>query len=325
MCKGFSMKIDICTSTYRNIEKLQSCISGVIAKTKYVDYQWYIQVNDPTEEIKQAIEDTLYIDDILITDRVEVSCCEDNYGTFSSNNNKLAKLGISPYILFLNDDVVPINDDWLYQMASILETDLGVGAVGACLFYPDGKVQSIGTMFDERTNGLPYHIFYKQYPTEYINYDRYYQAVTAACMLVRREDFEKLGGFEETYKYGYEDVSMCLNLKYKLDKNIVYCAGARLVHYEGISGTFKEHPNLQHNIAVFREQWKDKIFNDHQFYLNDPQFMLYKRKNIIIPKESEDENEEDFDDDEDDEDECEDGSEEADDFDEEIGRVVCDE
>ena len=116
--------------------------------------------------------------------------------------------------------------------------------------------------------------------------NRYYQAVTAACMLVRREDFEKLGGFDKNYVYGFEDTDLCLRLKQELGKSSVYCAQAQLIHHEGISGKFKEHPNLQENIKIFREKWGTKIFNDHQFYLQNPNFMIYKNK-IIVEKEDE--------------------------------------
>jgi GT2 family glycosyltransferase len=106
-------------------------------------------------------------------------------------------------------------------------------------------------------------------------------------MLVRRSDFEKLGGFDTSYIYGYEDTDLCLKLKFNMGKSSVYCAGAQLIHHEGISGTFKKHPQLKNNMKVFRNRWKDKIFNDHQFYLQNPNFMVYKSKAPIIQTDEE--------------------------------------
>lgn len=272
-------KTSIVTTTYRNADKLKICLSSVIEKTKFVDYNWVVWANDPNDEIKKIIHDAMFVKDIKFTDRIEPIFNDNNDGTFSSNNNEAAAESDSEYILFLNDDVEPLNEDWLLNMHMILDTDPKVGAVGALLLYPGGKlVQHSGVMFDQRTNGLPFHIFYKQPLTQFMTTDRYYQAVTAACMLVRRADFNILGGFDTAYKYGYEDTDLCLKLKYNMGKSCVYCSGARLIHHEGISGTFKQHPHLKNNMDTFRARWKDKIFNDHHFYLSNPNFMVYKSK-----------------------------------------------
>ncbi len=276
-------KVDIVTTTYRNVDKLKICLNSVIEKTKFVDYKWYVWANDPNEEVKQAIHDSMFIDDILFNDHIEPIYNDNNDGSFSSNNNEAAAEGDSEYILFMNDDIEPLNDAWLLNMTRILDTDPKVGAVGALLLYPDKKlVQHCGVMFDERTNGLPYHIFYQRPPNRFMLANRYYQSVTAACMLVRRNAFEELGGFDERYIYGYEDVDLCLKMKHKLKLHSVYCAEAQLIHHEGISGTFKEHPHLKNNMKIFREEWRDKIYNDHQFYLRDANFMVYKSKTPAV-------------------------------------------
>lgn len=277
------MSVDIITTTYRNVDKLKICLESVTENTKYVDYKWYVWANDPDEEVKKAIHDAMFIDDILFNDRIEPIFNDDNDGSFSSNNNEAASEGDSKYILFMNDDVEPLNESWLMSMVQILDTDPKAGTVGSLLMYPDKKlVQHCGVMFDQRTNGLPFHIFYRQPFNKFMQISRYYQAVTAACMLVRREDFEKLGGFNQDFIYGYEDTDLCLRLKHELGKNSIYCAQAQLVHHEGISGKFKEHPNLKGNIKLFRDKWGSKIFNDHQFYLQNPGFMVYKNKQVVV-------------------------------------------
>lgn len=273
-------KVDLITTTFRNVDKLKICLTSITEKTKFVDYKWYVYANDPNDEVKQIIHNSMFVDDILFNDRIIPIFNDSNDGTFSTNNNDAAEEGDSEYILFMNDDVEPINDDWLFHMVNIMDSDAKVGAVGAMLLYPNKLIQHIGVMFDHRTNGLPFHIFYKQQLSEFAMHSRLYQAVTGACMLVRRKDFEGMGGFETAYKYGYEDTSFCLKLKHDLGKNSVYCAESRLIHHEGISGKFKNHPYLQENIKTFKTQWKKKIFNDHQFYLNNSDYMLYKRKSV---------------------------------------------
>ena len=272
-------KVDIVTTTYRNAEKLSICLETVTERTKFVDYKWYLWVNDPNEEMQEVVEEALYLDGILINDKIEPIFNDNNDGSFSSNNNEAVAEGDGEYILFLNDDIEPMNESWLYSMVQILDTDEKVGAVGAMLMYPDKKtVQHCGVMFSERTNNLPFHMYYKQPLSKFMLTPRYYQAVTAACMLVRRKDFEAIGGFSEDFFYGFEDVAFCLDLKHKLGKRCVYTPAAQLIHHEGISGTFKQHPKLQENIKVLRERYKGKFFNDEFFYLRDPSFMTYKMK-----------------------------------------------
>jgi len=278
-------KVDIVTTTYRNVDKLKICLTSIVENTKYVDYKWYVWANDPDDDVKKAIHESMFVDDILFNDRIEPIFNDTNDGSFSSNNNEAAAEGDSEYILFMNDDIEPINDSWLLSMTQILDSDPKVGVVGALLLYPNKTVQHCGVMFDQRTNGLPFHIFYRQPYTKFMQVNRHYQSVTAACMLVRREDFEKLNGFNEQYIYGYEDVDLCLRLKHSLGKNVIYCAGAQLIHHEGISGKFKQHPHLKNNMKLFRERWGEKIFNDHQFYLQNPNFMVYKTKQLPVENE----------------------------------------
>jgi O-antigen biosynthesis protein len=280
------MAIDIVITTYRNVDKLKICLSSIIERTKYVDYKIILWANDPNDEVKKAIHDAMYIDDILFNNKIEPIFNDTNNGTFSSNNNEAAAEGEAEYILFLNDDVEPIVDSWLLSMMQILDTDQKVGSVGSLLLYPGAKlVQHCGVMFDQRTNGLPFHIFYKQPLLPFMTINRYYQAVTGACMLVRREDFNKLNGFDTSFLYGFEDCDYCLRLQHNLAKKSVYCASAQLIHHEGISGTFKKHPHLQNNIKIFKDRWNGKTFNDHQFYLQNPNFMIYKSKVMSISDE----------------------------------------
>lgn len=272
-------QIDIITTTYRNVDKLKICLSSVTERTKFVDYKWYVWANEPNKEVEQAIHDSMFIDDILFNERVEPIFNDNNDGSFSSNNNEAAEEGDSEYILFLNDDIEPLRDDWLLNMVRILDTDTKVGVVGSLLLYPDRKtIQHCGVFFSHRTNNLPFHMFYRHNlntVSKFVSVPRYYQAVTAACMLVRRDDFESVGGFSTDYFYSFEDVDLCIRIKDKLKKNCVFCPQSILVHDEGISRT---QPRLKENIAAFRKNCTGKYFNDLELYMSDPKFMSYKQK-----------------------------------------------
>ena len=274
-------KIDIVTTTYRNTEKLKVCLETVLERTKYVDYKWYVWANDPNDDVKKVIHDSMFVDDILFNDRIEPIFNDNNDGSFASNNNEAAAEGDGEYILFLNDDMEPLNDSWLLSMQNILDTDPKVGAVGSLLLYPDKQtIQHCGVFFSHTTNNLPFHMFYRQPASKvgsFISAPRYYQAVTGACLLVRREDFEAVGGFSKDYYYSFEDIDLCLKIKSQLGKLSVYCPQSALVHHEGIS---KTQPRVKENVAVFKRNCTGKYYNDLEFYLNDPKFMIYKPKTI---------------------------------------------
>jgi GT2 family glycosyltransferase len=273
-------KVDVVTTTFRNTAKLKLCLESVTEKTKYVDYKWYVWCNSPNDEIKKIIHDSMHIDGIRFNDHVEPIFNDTNDGSFSSNNNEAAAEGNSEYILFLNDDISPLNDSWLLNMTNILDSNSKIGVVGSLLLYPDKQtIQHCGVFFSDKTNGLPYHMFYRQNAggvKEFISKHRYYQAVTAACMLVRRDDFEKIGGFSEDFFYMYEDIGLCLDMKEKLNKRCLYNPQSVLVHHEGISGDGKNNPKFQENISVFRDKYSGKYYNDLEFYLNNKDFMVYK-------------------------------------------------
>lgn len=278
-------KVDLITTTYSgNADKIKKCIPAVLENTKHVDFKWYMLANDPDENLKSIIYNSIFSDGILFTDRLEPIYSDNNDESFATNNNETAKEGDSEYILFLNDDVEPLNDTWLLNMVKVLDTDPKVGAVGALLLYPDKKtVQHCGVFFSHRTNNLPFHMHYKQPVNkvkDFISVPRYYQAVTGACMLVRREDFEKLGGFPTEFFYGFEDVGLCLDMKDKLKKSCVYLPSAQLIHHEGVSDFSKkeDHPRLQQNIKALRDKYTGKYFNDYDFYISDPKFMTYRPK-----------------------------------------------
>lgn len=273
------MSVDICVTTFRNTEKLKVCLESIIEKTKFVDYKVYVWCNEPNDEVKQAIYDSIFVDGIQFTDRIIPVFNDTNEGSFASNNNDVASEGEGELILFLNDDIEVLHDDWLLNMTQMMN-DQEIGVVGCLLFYPDRKIQHCGVFFSEKTNNLPFHIHYKQNPQkvkDFISVPRYYQAVTGACMLVRRKDFEELGGFNTSFRFGYEDVALCLDIKHQLKKKTVYTPKSVLTHWEGVSGSFKEHPHLQENIKAFRENYTGKYYNDLEFYLSNPNFMVYNK------------------------------------------------
>ena len=181
---------------------------------------------------------------------------------FARACNQGAKAAKGKYLLFLNNDTIP-QPHWLEEMVRTAESDKNVGIVGNKLLYPDGTIQHAGVVVWK--NRRPYHI-YKDCPGDLpaANIERDYQIVTAACMLVRKEMFDDVGGFDERYFNGLEDVDLCLKVGQK-NKRVVYNPKSVVIHLE--SQTEGRQDYMDANRVLFEQTWRDKIRQDDLFYL----------------------------------------------------------
>lgn len=155
---------------------------------------------------------------------------------FSAMCNLGAEAATGKYLLFLNDDIEALESGWLQKMKALAEKP-HVGAVGAKLYYPGGrKLQHLGVV--NLAIG-PGHCFLEQedegdlyYGRNRYNYN--YLAVTAACLMVRKEVFAQVGGFDESLRVAYNDVDFCFSI-YEAGYNNVLCNEAVLCHHESLS------------------------------------------------------------------------------------------
>jgi len=165
--------------------------------------------------------------------------------SFSKSCNEGARWSEGDLVL-LNDDIIA-HDDFLLPMREIASGDIGV--VGALLLYPSGLVQHAGASYN---NGNPCHPHKGKHPASvpYVYVTREVELVTFACVYIRRECWEDLGGLDESYPLGYEDVDFCLRARKKGWK-IYYCAEARLTHLE--------HTTQKRRLKVCREKSNESL------------------------------------------------------------------
>lgn len=172
---------------------------------------------------------------------------------FARACNQGAKIARGELLLFLNNDTI-VTPDWLRSMVNLL-TDSKIGVVGNKLLFPDtNRIQHAGVFLQ---NKLPGHIYYNQ-PGNFSesNIKKIYPAVTGACLLTRKILFLEVGGFDETYINGYEDVDYCLKIWEKGYK-VIYCPDSIIYHY-GSTSTGR-HLLEKQNLACFLEKWKNKL------------------------------------------------------------------
>jgi GT2 family glycosyltransferase len=183
---------------------------------------------------------------------------------WSAINNMAAKTCDTDMLLFLNNDIEASSEGWLHALVELGQRS-DVGAVGARLLYPDGALQHAGVVLG--LGGVAGHLFAGMPPGDmgYFGWDlivREYSAVTAACMLVRREVFEELDGFDETFAVGFNDVDFCIRLG-RAGYRVLYTPHAKLIHYESVSRGLSGY---QHDYQQFLARWIGVLRMDDPFY-----------------------------------------------------------
>jgi GT2 family glycosyltransferase len=200
-------------------------------------------------------------------DRVTVVAREQNGGFAHACNDGAAAAGDAEYLVFLNNDTIPI-PGWLDELVDdAVERD--VAAVGSKLLYPDGTVQHAGVAIGQ--DRWPHHL-YVGLPGEHqaVNRPKRVIAATAACLLIRRAVFEEMEGFDTAFLNGYEDVDLCLRMKER-GHEIRYCPTSVLYHLESV--TRWADYSVRHtsdNDRIYAERWLDRVVpDDVDHYLAD--------------------------------------------------------
>jgi len=256
---------------------LERCLDS-LQMTTYHDFQTVIIDNGSDDR------DTVRYLESLKSRVLKIQNPTGNFN-FAYINNRAVEEVDSDYVLFLNNDTEVRDPKWLSRMVGYAGLS-GVGAVGARLIYPDGRVQHAGIvhgyydgMAGPALKLLPsWHHGYLSYAMV----TRNCSAVTAACMLTRRSLFLEHGGFNERqFAVAYNDVDYCYRL---MDQGLrcVYAPGAELYHHEGLSRGFGDNPE---ELAAFRRKYSgrtDPYYNPNLSLLNE-QFEISPRRLVRHP------------------------------------------
>jgi GT2 family glycosyltransferase len=181
---------------------------------------------------------------------------ERNEG-FAAACNRGAAVAGGEAIVFLNNDTEP-HQGWLAALANYAEAHPAAAVVGARLLYPTGAVQHAGVAIGQ--DGYP-HNLYAGFPPDHpaVARSRRLQAVTGACMLVRREAFEAAGGFDPGFLNSLEDVDLCLRIG-EAGGEVHYCAEAIVTHLESASRGRRDR--FEQSLALYRERWRRRVRRD---------------------------------------------------------------
>jgi len=259
-----SALISVIIPTRDRVDFLRRCISSFQKKTELPDnvrHEIVIADNDSKEE-----ETLAYFRELEEDGHLVVPC--RGFFNFSRINNMAARVSRGDVFLFLNNDIEVVEPGWLQALLEIAQLP-ETGAVGAKLVYPDGLIQHAGVIIGINQHAAGHsHQFFpeKEYgqPSGGHLGDllciRESMAVTAACLMVRREVFEKVGGFNEEFTVGFGDTDLCLRIREAGFMNL-WTPYARLIHYESASrgkrgDAVHLHPE---DMKRFKDRWKHTI------------------------------------------------------------------
>ncbi|MEI9475281.1 MAG: glycosyltransferase [Deltaproteobacteria bacterium] len=247
--------VSIIIPVFNKPDYTKQCLDALAKNTPQGTYEILVVDNASTDGTRDFLKQ-LPFEAKIITN-------EKNLG-FARACNLGAKAAATDYLLFLNNDTEP-QPGWFEPLLKVVDTDTSVVAVGSKLLFPDGTIQHAGIIIvDDKANNDPLlarnnHVN-KPAAAPEANETTLYQALTAACVLIRKAAFDKVEGFDEEYWNGYEDVDLCFKLQEQGGK-LVYQPASIVIHHESKSGT-ERFAKAQENIARLHGKWLGKITPD---------------------------------------------------------------
>jgi hypothetical protein len=235
------------------------CIRSIIERTTYANYDLLVADNGRLPEEASRL--------LAGVPHTRISYEWRGPFNFSRKINYAVGNATGEFVLLLNDDVEVINPDWLTAMLEYASQD-AIGAVGAKLFYPDGRLQHVGVATG--VCGIAAHLLHQHdggssgcgHAAFAV---RNCSAVTGACLLTRRAVYDQVGGFDERMAVDFNDVDFCLRVR-AAGYRIVFTPYARLYHHE--SGSFGSRVQHPRDTEAMRQIWGAALDRDPYYNPN---------------------------------------------------------
>lgn len=266
-------KVSIVIANKDHVEDLRRCITSILTKSTYDNYEIIVvENNSTTQEIQE------YYKELEKEDRVRIVTYKGAFN-YSAINNLGVSEALGEYVLLLNNDTEVITVNWIEELLMYAQRE-DVGAVGAKLYYGDKTIQHAGVVIGLGAHRTAGHVHYKQ-PKQNLGYmgrlcyAQDMSAVTGACLMVKKSLYEELGGLDETFAVSLNDVDFCLKLREKGLLN-VWTPFAELYHYEsqsrGLDDQGEKAERYNKESELFRQRWKKVLEKGDPYY--NPNFSL---------------------------------------------------
>ncbi|WP_228062493.1 glycosyltransferase family 2 protein [Lysobacter sp. H23M47] len=264
---GGAPKVSLVIPTRDRVELLRMCVESILARTTYPNFELVVVDNQSTDPDALA-----YLAELQQRDQVKVLRFDAPFN-YSAINNWAVTQCDGAVIGLVNNDIEMISPDWLDEMvAHAMRPE--VGAVGAMLYYPNETIQHAGVMLG--LHGVAGHI-YAGLPRGYPGHGgrarvaQSMSAVTGACLLVRRDVFEQVGGLDEQLQVAFNDIDFCLRLREAGYRNI-WTPFAELYHHEsasrGSEDTEEKKQRFAGEVELMQQRWGEWLPRDPAYNVN---------------------------------------------------------
>ena len=253
--------VSVIIPTRDRIDLLRRCVDGVLHKTDYPAIDLIIADNQSSDP-----ETLAYFAEISADDRVRVLKYPYPFN-FAAINNHAAAAARGEMLVLLNNDIAITGPAWLTEMVSLARRD-DVGAVGALLTYPDGRIQHAGCVLG--IGGVAAHL-YRGWPPEAdapggrLEAVQDVSAVSAACLITRHDVWDAAGGMDERFPVAFNDIDYCLRLR-AAGQKVLWTPFARLEHHESATrGGDRDHARrdrLDADKTRMRMRWGAALLAD---------------------------------------------------------------
>jgi glycosyltransferase involved in cell wall biosynthesis len=260
--------VSLIIPTRNGVRLLKQCIESIVDRTTYTPYE--IIVIDNGSDDRATLE---YLESLKAVGNIRV-VRDDRPFNYSALNNMAVAMANGEIVGLINNDIEVISEDWLDEMVS-LAIQPGVGAVGAKLLYPDGRIQHAGVIAG--IGGVAGHA-HKLFPRDSYGYFSRcavissFSAVTAACLVVRKAVYEQVGGLNESdLAVAFNDVDFCLRVRDAGYRN-VWTPYAELFHHESATRGSEDNPEkvarFNSEVRFMLARWGDSLREDPAYSPN---------------------------------------------------------
>ena len=268
-------KISIIIPNKDHVEDLRRCVTSIIEKSTYDNYEIVIVENN--SETKEIFS---YYEELKNNPSIKIVTFKGAFN-YSAVNNFGVGAATGDYVLLLNNDTQVITVNWLEELLMYAQRE-DVGAVGGKLYYADKTIQHAGVVIGLGAHRTAGHTHYRQKRENLgymgrLCYAQDVSAVTGACLMVKKKLYEEAGGLDEGFAVSLNDVDFCLKLR-QLGNLNVFTPFAELYHYESVSRGLdtdgEKAARYNEESARFREKWKVQLEAGDPYY--NPNFTLDK-------------------------------------------------